>query len=175
MKVTLIANISANGRILLADNPHHQLPPEAMEFYVRFVRQVGNVVIGLRTFENFLKFPIEVRELFNGIEIIILADKPHTVDGYKFVASPEEAIEYMSRKGEQEIVVGGGAGTFNAFIDKDLVTAIYFNINPIITGAGAILGNNSELNSKFKHNGQKLKDGFVQLHLAKEERIARPR
>lgn len=171
MKVTVIANISANGRILIADNPHHQLPPEAMEFYVQFVKQVGNVVIGLKTFENFLKFPKEVKELFNGIEIIILSDKPYTVDGYKTVSSPEEAVAYMSGKGVQEIAVGGGAGTFNAFIDKDLVTVIYFNINPIITGAGAILGSNSELNAKFKHKGQKIKNGFVQLHLAKDDLI----
>lgn len=168
MKVTVIANISANGRILIADNPHHQLPPEAMEFYVQFVRQVGNVVIGLKTFENFLKFPKEVKELFNGVEIIILSDKPFTVEDYKTVSSPEEAVEYMYGKGMQEIAIGGGAGTFNAFIDKDLVTDIYFNINPIITGAGAILGNNKDLNSKFKYEEQKIKNGFVQLHLAKE-------
>ncbi|EFK36979.1 Dihydrofolate reductase [Chryseobacterium gleum] len=168
MKVTVIANISANGRILIADNPHHQLPPEAMEFYVQFVRQVGNIVIGLKTFENFLKFPKEVKELFKGVEIIILSDKPYTVDGYKTVSSPEEAVEYMSGKDVQEIAIGGGAGTFNAFIDKDLVTDIYFNVNPIITGAGAILGNNSELHSKFKYKEQILKNGFVQLHLAKE-------
>ncbi|HAT3992842.1 TPA: hypothetical protein I9Y78_001639 [Elizabethkingia anophelis] len=168
MKVTVIANISANGRILIADNPHHQLPPEAMEFYVQFVKQVGNVVIGLKTFENFLKFPKEVKELFNGVEIIILSDKPYTVDGYKTVSSPGDAVEYMSGKGMQEIAIGGGAGTFNAFIDKDLVTDIYFNINPIITGAGAILGNNNELNSKFKYKEQKIKNGFLQLHLTKE-------
>lgn len=97
-----------------------------------------------------------------------MSDKPYAVDSYKIVVSPEEAVEYMSAKGVQEIAVGGGANTFNAFIDKDLVTDIYFNINPIITGYGAILGNNSELNSKFKYKGQKLKDGFIQLHLAKE-------
>ena len=64
MKVTVIANISANGRILISDNPHHKLPPEAMEFYIQFVRQVGNVVIGLKTFENFLNFPDQVKEMF---------------------------------------------------------------------------------------------------------------
>ncbi|NQD69549.1 hypothetical protein HP439_02290 [Sphingobacterium shayense] len=167
MKVTVIANISANGRILITDNPHHQLPPEAMGFYVQFVRKVGNVVIGLRTFENFLTFPTEVKELFDGIEIIILSHNPYTADGYKTVESPEEAVEYMSKKGVEEIVIGGGAGTFNAFIDKDLVTDVYFNVNPLITGAGAVLGNNSELNSKFKHKEHKHKDGFVQLHLTK--------
>ncbi|QIH34165.1 dihydrofolate reductase [Sphingobacterium sp. DR205] len=168
MKVTVIANISANGRVLVSDNPHHQLPPEAMEFYLRSVRRVGNVVIGLKTFENFLIFPEPVKEHFNGIEIIILADKSYTVDGYKTVASPEEAIEYMSAKGVQEIAVGGGANTFNAFLDKDLVTAIHFNVSPIITGTGAILGNNKELNSKFTYKEQKLKNGFLQLHLKKK-------
>lgn len=57
MKVTLLANISANGRILLSDNPHHQLPPEAMKFYLEFAKKVGNLVIGWKTFENFFKFP----------------------------------------------------------------------------------------------------------------------
>lgn len=168
MKVTVIANVSANGRILMSHNPHHQLPPEAMEFYIQFVRQVGNVVIGLKTFENFLKFPSEVKALFDGIEIIILCNSPYTAEGYKTVGSPEEAIQYMSSKGVQQIAVGGGAGTFNAFIDKDLVTDIYFNINPLITGAGATFGNNSELNSKFTPKNQTLKNGFIQLYLTKE-------
>ena len=168
MKVTVIANISANGRILMSDNPH-QLPREAMEFYVQFVRKVGNVVIGFKTFENFLRFPDEVKALFNGIEIIILSDESYTVDGYKTVTSPEEAIAYLSEKEAQEIAIGGGAGTFNVFFDKDLVTDIYFNISPIITGNGSILGSNEELNSKFKYRGQKLKNGFVQLHMTRED------
>lgn len=171
MKVTVIANISANGRVLLSDSPHHQLPPEAMEFYIQFVRQVGNVVIGLKTFESFRKFPKEVKVLFNGIEIVILADSSYTTDGYKTVESPEEAVEYMSSKGVQEIAVGGGAATFNAFIDRDLVTDIYFNINPLITGVGAILANNRELNLRFIPKGNTLTNGFVQLHLTREENI----
>jgi len=168
MKVTVIANISANGRLLVSDNPHHQLPAGAMEFYVQFVRQVGNVVIGLKTFENFQNFPKEVKELFNGVEIVILSDSPYQADDYKIVGSPEKAIEYISAKGLKEMAVGGGIGTFNAFIDKDLVTDIYFNINPLITGVGGIIGSNSELNSKFKHTEYELKDGFLQLHLTKD-------
>ena len=39
MKVTLLAKVSANGRILLSDNPHHQLPPEAMKFYLEFAKK----------------------------------------------------------------------------------------------------------------------------------------
>ncbi|MGN7706238.1 dihydrofolate reductase family protein [Chryseobacterium sp. 22543] len=169
MKVTVIANISANGKVLLSDHPHHHLPPEAMEFYVEFAKKVGNLVIGFKTFENFLTFPQEVKEHFNGIEIVILSEKPYATKGYKTVKSPEEAIEYMSEKGLHEMAVGGGTGAFNAFIDKDLVTDIYFNIHPLITGVGGVLGNSSELNSKFKHTEYNLKDGFIQLHLTKED------
>jgi len=169
MKVTVIANISANGKVLLSDHPHHQLPPEAMEFYLEFAKKVGNLVIGLKTFENFLNFPQEVKEHFNGIEIVILSEKSYASKGYKTVESPEEAIEYMSERGFHEMAVGGGTGAFNAFIDKDLVTDIYFNIHPLITGVGGVLGNSSELNSKFKHKEYNLKDGFIQLHLSKED------
>ena len=169
MKVTVVANISANGKVLLSDNPHHQLPSEAMEFYLEFAKKVGNLVIGFKTFENFLTFPQEVKDHFSGIEIVILSEKPYVSKDYKTVKSPEEAIEYMSEKGWHEIAVGGGTGAFNAFIDKDLVTDIYFNIHPLITGVGGVLGNNSDLNSKFKHKEYTLKDGFIQLHLSKED------
>lgn len=169
MKVTVIANISANGKVLLSDNPHHQLPPEAMEFYLAFAKKVGNLVIGFKTFEIFLTFPQEVKDHFTGIEIIILSEKPYPSKDYKTVQSPEEAIQYMSEKGLQEIAVGGGTGAFNAFLDKDLVTDIYFNIHPLITGIGGVLGNSSELNSKFKHKEYQLKEGFIQLHLTKED------
>lgn len=168
MKVTVIVNISANGKIMLSNSPHHQLPPEAMVFYLEYAKQVGSLVIGLKTFENFKNFPRKVKELFKGIEIIILSDVPHVSNDYKVVKSPEEAIEYASARGLNEIAVGGGTHTFNAFIDKDLVTDIYLNVNPLITGVGGTLGSNSELNSKFKHRKQKVKNGFVQLHLAKQ-------
>ncbi len=169
MKVTVIANISANGKVLLSDNPHHQLPAEAMEFYLEFAKKAGNLVIGLKTFENFLTFPQEVKDHFNGIEIVILSETPYPSKDYKTVQSPEEAIEYMLGKGLHEMAVGGGTGAFNAFIDKDLVTDIYFNVHPLITGVGGVLGNSNELNSKFKHKEYQLKDGFIQLHLTKED------
>ncbi|RAV30312.1 dihydrofolate reductase family protein [Sinomicrobium soli] len=168
MKVTVIANISANGKVLLSDNPHHNLPPEAMSFYLELAKQVGNLVIGLKTFENFQNLPPDVRQLFDGIKIIVLSNKTNVSEDYKVVGSPEEAIEYLSAKGINEIAVGGGTNTFNAFIDKDLVTDIHFNINLLITGIGGVLGNNSELNSKFKYKEHKVKDGFIQLHLVKD-------
>jgi len=166
MKVTVIANISVNGRVLLSDNPTHQLPPEAMKFYLEYAHRVGNLVIGLRTFENFQKFSQETQNLFKDIEIIVLSSKPSVANGYVFVKSPEEAIAYMASRGIKEIAVGGGTGTFNAFINKELVTDIYFNISPVVTGHGGVFGSYENLNSKFKVTEHKFNDGFIKLHLS---------
>lgn len=171
MKVTIIANISTNGRVLLSDNPHHQLPPEAMEFYIHFARDAGNLVIGTKTFENFQRFPKEVKQLFEGIEIIILSGSQYTVEGFKTVRSPEEAMEYISSRGFDEIAVGGGGATYNSFIDKGLVTDIYLNISPIITGAGNVLGNNIEMNTSFRLKKHTVKNNFIQLHLTREHKL----
>ncbi|WP_255549689.1 hypothetical protein [Flavobacterium sp. HJJ] len=35
MKVILIANISANGQVLLAGNPAHEAPQDALGFFVQ--------------------------------------------------------------------------------------------------------------------------------------------
>lgn len=115
----------------------------------------------------FLNFPQEVKEHFNGIEILILSDRPTSSKDYKTVKTPEEAIRYMSKKDVQEIAVGGGTGAFNAFIDKNLVTDIYLNINPIITGSGGIFVNNNELNTSFEFKECVNKNGFVRQHLTK--------
>ncbi|WP_353118012.1 dihydrofolate reductase [Myroides odoratus] len=167
MKVALIANISINGRILVSDNPAHQLPQEALAFYLKMVHQVGNLVIGRQTFQNFQNFPQEVKDLFEGIEIVVLSNTTQVIEGYVGVDSPEQAIAYMAQKGINEIAIGGGTGTFNAFITKDLVTDLYLNVSPIITGEGEFLGRNHPFHTAFEIITHKEKQGLLQLHLAK--------
>ncbi|TYR32545.1 hypothetical protein FXV77_19125 [Sphingobacterium phlebotomi] len=167
MKVTLIANISANGKALLSDNPHHSLPQEAMDFYLSLAKRAGSMVIGAKTFENFQRFPQHIKELFADIEIVILSAGHLASAEYTVANTPEKAITYFSKRGIKEIAIGGGIGTFNAFLDSDLVTDIYFNISPIITGQGGHLVSNSSLNSKFNLVSCETNNGFVQLHLTK--------
>ena len=169
MKVILVANLSANGRVLLSDDPQHQLPQEAMGFYLNHARQAGNLVIGANTFENFSRFPPKTKELFDNITIVVISATPVAAAGYAVVESPEAAIGYLSGKGFSEIAIGGGTGTFNSFIDKDLVTDVYFNISPVITGNGGVLGNNAFLHTKFRLAAHTAVNDFVQLHWVKQE------
>ena len=162
MKVSIIANISVNGKVLLAEDPNHQVPQEAIGIFMQVANRAGNLVMGKNTFNMFQ--PLLKEGPFSGIEIILLSGSEETVNGYKVVSSPEESITYLTEKGFQEIVVGGGTKTYNAFLDRDLVTDFYFNIHPLITSNGGILGTNNDLVSKFKLTEQKhVSDNFIQL------------
>lgn len=167
MKVTLIANISVNGKVLLSDHPDHVAPQGAMAFYLNRAKAVGNLVVGKKTYEIFQQIPSDQKDAFSGIEIVLLATAPFATDKHKVVSSPEAAITYLSEKGFEEIAVGGGTKTYNSFIDKDLVTDIYFNISPLVTGGGGVLSDNIDLNTRFKLAGHTINEEFIQLHLAK--------
>ncbi|WP_353197522.1 dihydrofolate reductase family protein [Parapedobacter defluvii] len=165
MKVTVIANISANGRVLLSDNPAHVASQGAMAFYLNRAKAAGNLVIGKKTYDIFQQIPGASQEAFSGIEIVLLSASPFTTDKHQVVSSPEEAIKYLAAKGFDEIAVGGGTQTYNSFIENDLVTDIYFNISPLVTGGGGVLVNDLGLNTKFKLADHTVHEEFIQLHL----------
>ncbi|MDM8173709.1 hypothetical protein QT327_04925 [Olivibacter sp. 47] len=106
MKIIIVANIAANGKVLVSDHPHHQLPQETMDFYLKLVNQIGNLVIGARTFENFEKFPDHVKALFKNVEIVVLADKSFISSTYPVVNKPTEAIDYFSKRDLQKLQSG---------------------------------------------------------------------
>ncbi len=63
------------------------------------------------------------------------------------------------------MAIGGGTQTYNAFLEKDLITEMFLNIVPIVSGAGGIIGNSENLLSGFKLAGHKLMtDDIIQLH-----------
>lgn len=118
MKVTLIASVSANGKVLLANNPNHQIAPEVMGFLVQKAIESGNIVFGYSTYTMFID---ALQDALAGKEIVVLSNNHEARSGHKTVHTPEEAVEYLRGKGMEEIVVGGGVQTYNAFLDKDLV------------------------------------------------------
>ena|SRR5579859_7060154 len=167
MKITAIANLSANGKVLLVDH-NHITPQEAINFFVQKAIQTGNLVVGRRTFEVFNQFPGGPKQILAGVQIVILSSTGEPADGYQVVSSPEEAIAYLEKKGFAEIVVGGGTITYNAFLEKDLITDIIFDIIPVIIGDGGIIGVKDGLLAKFKLADHKLiSDDVVQVHLRK--------
>jgi dihydrofolate reductase len=84
------------------------------------------------------------------------------------VRSPEEAVTYLREKGFEEIVVGGGVQVYNIFLNRGMLTDIYFNYVPVIVGDGGTLGTATDLVTSFELMEHKqLNEGIVQIHLRK--------
>jgi dihydrofolate reductase len=169
MKVVMIANLSANGKVLLADNPSTQeAPQEALGYFVEQANLKGNLILGRKTYEVMQQFPGGLKAFFPNVEIVLMSHSKISVEGFTVVNNPEEAINYLSEKGFKEIIVGGGVQVYNEFLDRELVTDVFFNFIPMIVGNGGIIGNSEELNTKFKIIDNKLltKD-IAQIHLVK--------
>jgi dihydrofolate reductase len=168
MKLILIADISANGKLLLTDNPNHPVPKAGVDFYMQKVAQAGNLIIGSKTLETFQEHFGGIQQLFPGIEVVVLSRSSNETNGWKVVHSPEEAINYLQEKGFEEIVVGGGVQVYNIFLNRDMLTDIYFNYVPVIVGDGGNLGTATDLLTRFEMMEHKLLDeGIVQIHLRK--------
>jgi len=168
MKVTLIADVSANGKVLAAENPQHPVPEESVAFYIQKIIQTGNVVLGGKAFEIIEQHFGGVENTFPNTEVLLLSTKQIARPGFATVSTPEEAIQLLTAKGYTEIIIGGGTLTYNAFLDKNLVTDIYLNIIPFVTGEGGILGTRDKLNTAFKRVSHTLlSDDIVQLHLTR--------
>lgn len=168
MKVTLIANIYANGKVLLAENSSYQAPQEAIIEFMSIATKAGNYVMGRKTFEMLEGAFVNIKAAFQGIELVILSEGGSISKEFKVVAHPNEAMKHLSEKGFEEIIIGGGTATYNLFLEGKWVTDIYFNIHPVIIGNGGILATDHKLISNFKLVGHKqVTENILQLHLTK--------
>ncbi|NML21703.1 hypothetical protein HHL16_12500 [Pseudoflavitalea sp. G-6-1-2] len=167
MKVTLIANISANGKILLSENTRYQAPDIAMGLFMETATRAGNLVIGKKTFEMLQRVLPDVKGFFPGVELVLISSSGISNE-FKVVGSAEEAISYLTEKGYTEIAVGGGTITYNAFLSKDRITDVCVNIHPVIIGDGGIWGTDHDLSMQFKLiSQQSIGENIVQLHLSR--------
>jgi dihydrofolate reductase len=168
MKLILVADVSANGKLLLTDNPNHPVPKATVDFYIQKVTQAGNLIIGNKTLEAFQQHFGGIQQIFPGIEVVVLSRSSNEAKDWKVVRSPEEAVNHLQKRGFEEIIVGGGVQIYNIFLNRDMLTDIYFNYVPVIVGDGGTLGTATNLLTYFELIENKLlNEGIVQMHLRK--------
>ena len=170
MKITAIANLSANGKVLLANNTNHKSPKAGEEFFIEKAIQTGNLVIGRKTFEvikELLGGNENLEYIFPGVTIVIISSDEDLTKKFKIFSNPRDVIEYLRDKGFDEIIIGGGTRLYNTFLEAKLLTDLYFNLTPVITGAGGVIGKDQDFFSTFKLVETRLLDGgIVQIHLS---------
>src|SRR5688572_33099274 len=120
MKLILVADVSANGKLLLTDNPNHPVPKATVDFYIQKVIQSGNLIIGSKTLEAFQQHFGGIQQIFPGTEVIVLSRTSNEASGCKVLQNYEEAVTYLQEKGFNEIVVGGGTQMYNVFLNNNV-------------------------------------------------------
>lgn len=171
MKITAIANLSVNGKVLLADNPSHQVPKAGEEFFIQKTVEAGNIIIGRKTFEviqQLARGEENIRHIFPNVEIVILSSSKHISKEYQVAENMDNAMQYLRDKKFNEIIIGGGTNVYNSFLDKDLITDLYLNFVPVITGNGGIIGIPDHLFNIYQLKAHELLNGGItQVHLSK--------
>ncbi len=136
MKVQLVANLAANGElILLAQSNAYQAPDEIAGMGFGTAMQCKNVIMGLTTYQIFS--PI-MKEVFDALDVVVL--NPEDVEEDVYTAkTPEDAVKYLEGKGYDTACVVGGAMTFNSFFTAGLADELFFNLFPVVIGGGGTL------------------------------------
>ncbi len=137
MKVQLIANMSANGQLLLKSHAAslQSLPQEVAGMGFMKAVQSGNIILGRATYE--MSVPI-IRQSFPMLDVVVLTSQK--IEGVHAVATAREAVAYLEAKGYETATVVGGTMTYNAFLSEGLADDIYMNLIPLFISDGGIIG-----------------------------------
>lgn len=138
MKVTLWMAMSVNGIIADINGGEDFLSHDNWLEFVDAVQKVGCLIWGRKTYElvrKWLKSYLDPLE--NITKIILTHDKKVNLDkGFIPASSPKEAIEILSKKGFNEVILTGGSTNNASFAKLNLINELNLHIEPVILGQG---------------------------------------
>jgi dihydrofolate reductase len=132
MKTILWATLTANGNYAQS-SPEHPPKMEALGDFAAQARATGNFIVGRRTFEG---MQASGGNPFGEVDIVVVSQSVKDIPGVKVVETPQEALDYLQRKGHTTALLSGGADLHNAFLGQGLVDEVIFNVAPVMEGKG---------------------------------------
>lgn len=164
MKVQLVANLAANGQLILAEqSAAYEAPAEISCMGIAKAMECGNVVMGTVTYNMFAPM---MKEIFSKLEVVVLTSKDAGEDVYS-AETPEETVSYLKSKGFETACVLGGTKTYNAFMAAGLADELFFNLFPVVVGGGGSLETAPGKVLNYKLAETKAKGDVAVLHFVK--------
>lgn len=158
MKTILYYGLTANGNYGSSDTG--QMPKqEELDDLFNLANQVGNIIMGRRTYEIF-----NSDNIFSGLDTVVVSQQK-IFEGIEIQKSPLAACNYLKRKKYEKALVIGGVSLANSFLTEDLVDELYINIEPYIEKGLRL----DPLDGKFRNlhllgHNEIGSSGIVQLH-----------
>lgn len=136
--------------------------------FMAFCQKFGAVVIGRKTYEEYLTLPASDWPNPNGTTVILTSRPSLPPNGFTTLLTPDGpqgAVSALSRLGKKEIVVIGGNRTWTSFMKEGLVDEIFLDIEPLAFGNGKALFQGADFNVQLELIETKpLSPQTLQLH-----------
>lgn len=164
MKAIIYLATSLNGKIARDDHTTGWCDAEWAKFSEKVI-EVGNLVIGRKTFEVMAKEG-EFQILGNPLVIVVSQNTNLSVpEGVLVCETPELAIDCLKERGFQSALLAGGAQLAESCLNNGLVSELYLDVEPILFKEGILLfpNLNKEINLQLI-NSSHYGDDSVQLH-----------
>ncbi len=162
MKITLHLAISADGFIAQTNGDSDWVSKTDERLFIQRAQKAGCVVVGRKTFDQYRGdiYPI------SGALTIVLSRSPGAeIPNVVFAGSPIEAVTLAQKNGFSEIVLAGGAQTSTAFLEANVIDAMFFTVHPIILGQGIKPFEGMTLEKALVLLGTRtIETGLVELH-----------
>lgn len=160
--------ITTNGMIA-RKNLETPWSDEEFTSYYEKVKEIGNVIVGSRTYPQFLES--DIVSMGNPLMVVLTrSEKVSSKENVVFVSSATKALELIKDKGFEQALVTGGGETNKAFLETGLIDEIYLDIEPLIFGDGIPLFSPSNVELKLKLlETKKISDQTIQLHYKVEK------
>lgn len=132
--MTLYYTVSIDGFIADSDD-NGPWPDSSWQLYISNCKEVGNLVMGRRTYELFLRDNDFVCTSFNTLTVVS-SSLAAVENGFTCVKSPEEAYSRLCELQIERALIIGGASTAGSFLNAELIDYLRLDIEPIALGEG---------------------------------------
>lgn len=131
MQVSLLAAVTKNGFIARSetDRSFDWTSPEDKAFYIHKIKATDVIIMGLKTFNTFTKYP-------KGKTYVIITrhpesfvnPKPNIINTIATSSTPSEIIADLKKRGFNTAVIAGGRTIYTLFLEANLVDIVYLTV-----------------------------------------------
>jgi dihydrofolate reductase len=162
MKVILYMAVSADGFIAKPDGDSDWVSEIDNKIFVEKIKQVGCIIIGRKTFEQFYG---ELYPQKDALNIVVSNNKNKGETNTVFAQTPKAALLIAKEKHFSSVLLIGGGTVNGSFLKENLIDEIYFDVHPLILGGGIKVFEGFLGDTKINLLDSKLCDGGqVMLH-----------
>lgn len=169
MHITLYMATTIDGYIAKSDGDSDWVSPVDTENFEAAIEEYGNIIVGSRTFKQYLGDLYPVEDVNN----FVITSDPSSVDQSDnvFAVAPnvDDVIKLLESKGHEKALLIGGGMTNGLFLEADQIDEIRVVIHPLVFGKGIKLFEGVGLDKRFEFvSSKELAEGLVQLKYKKK-------